>query len=104
MVPLSAATRLRLVALFGPPDLDVAASLLETACGDNLLLLGGIATPESLERIRFAALKASNGNMDRLREAIQLAQLDWRDLLVGAGFCDELESHLAWLLESHRQR
>ena len=32
----------------------------------------------------FAALKLSEGNLDRLREAIGLAKTDWRDLLMAA--------------------
>ena len=32
----------------------------------------------------IAALKLSEGNLDRLREAIGLAKTDWRDLLMAA--------------------
>jgi hypothetical protein len=47
--------------------------------------------------VRFAALKLSEGRLDRLEEAIKLAQTDWRDLLVAAGFAHDVEAHLNWL-------
>ncbi|HSQ19554.1 MAG TPA: hypothetical protein VLR92_04185 [Blastocatellia bacterium] len=50
-----------------------------------------------LERFQFAALKISGGNLTRLYEAVQLTQQDWRDLLVGAGFADDIQAHLKWL-------
>jgi hypothetical protein len=49
-----------------------------------------------LERFRFAALKYSNGDLSRLERAVKLAQEDWRDLLVGAGFADDVEAHKRW--------
>lgn len=49
--------------------------ILEDECGQNLPLCKD-STPKSLERIRFAALKVSDGNVDRLLEAVSLAQLD----------------------------
>ena len=88
MIPLSPATRDRLEILFG--DDPTARSLLEAECCDNLLL-----TTE-YERIRIAALKGSGGTLDGLRACIALAKQDWRDLLVGAGFADDIHAHLAW--------
>jgi hypothetical protein len=39
-----------------------------------------------MERVRFAVLKLSGGDLEKLRKAIKLAQTDWRDLLMAAGF------------------
>jgi hypothetical protein len=50
-----------------------------------------------LERCRFAALKLSCGQLEKLRGAIELAAKDWRDLLMAAGFGRDLEAHLRWL-------
>jgi hypothetical protein len=60
------------------------------------------ATPESLERIRFAALKQSGGTLDGLAAAIRLAKTDWRDLLVAAELADDVDAHLAWLPPARR--
>jgi len=49
-----------------------------------------------MERVRFAALKLSEGNTDKLLRAAQLAQRDWRELLVPAGFANDAEAHKSW--------
>ena len=46
--------------------------------------------------MRFAALKVSNGKMGRLNEAVDLAKLDWRDLLVWAEFANDVQVHQKW--------
>ena len=94
MVPLSRATHERVALLFD--DVAAATEALETECGDALPMQEH-ATPESLERIRFAALKLSGGTLEGLAEAIRLAKTDWRDLLVAADFADDVEAHLAWM-------
>ena len=69
--------------------------ILQTQCGNNLPFLGP-ETPESLERVRFAALDLSAGRMDKLRDAVALANKDRRDLLVGAGFGESVDAHKHW--------
>ncbi|MDH3282227.1 MAG: hypothetical protein OEQ18_14015, partial [Gammaproteobacteria bacterium] len=49
-----------------------------------------------MERLRFAVLKLSEGEIDRLVQAIELAQVDWRDLLMAAGFGQDIEAHNQW--------
>jgi len=39
--------------------------------------------------------------MEKLRAAVKLANADWRDLLVAAGFADSVDAHKHWTL---RQR
>ena len=70
-----------------------AASLLVDECGDNLPLMDD---PELVDRIRIAALKVSEGDLARLRDAIDLAKVDWRDLLVIAGFGTDVLAHRRW--------
>ena len=94
-IALSQGTIQRLEKLFAYPDRAAVASLLIEECGSNLAF-GKSSTPEDLERIRFAVLKLSDGNVTKLLEAIQLAQLDWRDLLVAADFADDLRAHSVW--------
>ena len=95
MVPLSAATRKRLDTLFAPADRAAAARLLEEECGNNLPFCEA-ASPESSERIRHAALKLSGGDLAELRSMVAHAQLDWRDVLVSAGFGSDLDAHRRW--------
>jgi len=94
-VPLSSETQRRLDALFDGTERTTAADLLVNQCGNNLPF-NEAADARSLERIRFAALKLSNGDLAELRVAIELAQRDSRDVLVAAGFGHDLRAHEAW--------
>lgn len=94
-MPLSPPTKQRLAALFRPSEQEPAAVLLVERCGSNLPFFEA-ATPERLERVRFAVLKLSQGDLEHMREYVQLAETDWRDLLVDAGFADDPEAHLRW--------
>lgn len=71
-----------------------AKVLIETMCGNNLPFCENYDS-EKIERIRFSAIKVSNGQMDKLCNAIELAKTDWRDLLVLAGF-ENTEAHNNW--------
>ena len=95
MIELSPPTKQHLDALFAPADVPEAEELLARECADNLPLTWN-PTPSGLERLRFAALRLSEGRLDRLRDAIALAKTDWRDLLVAAGFADDIDAHRSW--------
>jgi hypothetical protein len=84
--------------LFPPDDVDLVADILARECGGNIPQCGE-CTPEEMERIRFSVLKESNGCIDTLSRCIGLAGLDWRDLLVNAGFADDVHAHEAWAEE-----
>jgi hypothetical protein len=49
------------------------------------------------DRLRIAALKLSDGNLVKLREAIAVGKNDWRDLLYIAGFANDTKKHLRWI-------
>jgi len=66
---------------------DLVISSLIEECGNNLPSCEN-NTPTDMERIHFAVIKLSNGELDKLEAAIELAKRDWRDLLVAAGFCE----------------
>ena len=89
--PLTTGTEQRVTILFGPNDIELVSSLLTDECGPNLT-----EYPELLERIRFAVLKLSRGDLNALQRAIDLAKLDWRDALVAAGFADDIRAHESW--------
>jgi hypothetical protein len=48
------------------------------------------------DRIRFAVLKLSEGNLEKLRDIVDQAKIDWRDVLMSAGFGNSLTAHLDW--------
>jgi hypothetical protein len=96
MIELSPLTRRHVAAMFDPAQAEQVEELLARECAENLPLMAGPPTPESLERIRFAALRLSGGNTEHLRQAVRLAQIDWRDLLIAAGFADDVQAHARW--------
>jgi hypothetical protein len=99
-IPLSSETQRRLDALFVERDRQTVAQLLITQCGDSLPLWHD-KDPLGLERTRFAALKLSNGSLAELIRAVQIAQVDWRDVLVAAGFGNDVRAHQAWFPDGH---
>jgi hypothetical protein len=92
---LSPETLRRVDILFPPEDRERAKALLYEQCGANLPFQEK-ADKYELERFRFAALKYSDGNLPLLENAVKLAQVDWRDLLVATGFANDVEAHRKW--------
>jgi hypothetical protein len=41
-------------------------------------------------------LKLSGGALNALQRPIDLAKIDWRDVLVAAGFGSDLSAHKSW--------
>jgi hypothetical protein len=95
MTELSANTRAVLEKVFASEDMAEAERILVEECGNNIVCCVD-DSPEEMERIRFAAIKASGGSLSALRECVNLAQADWRDILVDAGFGDDVEAHNKW--------
>lgn len=81
--------------LFEPSDQAEAIRRLVEKCGNNLPFCAD-SDEYKLERIRFATLRLSMGYPADLEEAISLANRDWRDVLVWAGFGENLTAHQAW--------
>lgn len=65
-------------------------------CSDGLIPEQGAAWDKLRERVQLGVLKVSNGNTDKLLSAIILAQTDWRDLLMAAGFGHFITEHENW--------
>jgi len=95
-VQLSANTLQLVRHIFRPEDHAAVIAALEAGCGSGLPLWVS-ATPEGLERIRFAVLKLSSGSLPEFERAIEIANTDWRDVLVAAGFGSSLLAHIDWL-------
>ena len=94
--PLSPATAQRLEILFAPESQAEATRLLEDECGNNLPMCEDHSS-EQLERLRFAALRCSRGDLELLRQAIEEGKTDWRDLLMSAGFGHDVNAHAEWV-------
>jgi hypothetical protein len=78
--------------LFKRDDQDAVRNMLCDECTDGLPL----TRPSGHERIHLAILKISGGDVDEFLQAARLAQIDWRDVLVGADFGNDLRAHARW--------
>lgn len=78
---------------FSGVDLAQAIEILENDCAPDRV---PAMTDRGCERIRLAALRLSQGNLSKLVDAVALAQTDWRDLLMTAGFGERLNAHKDW--------
>ena len=87
--------RNHIVRLFPLEEQEEVAHLLRDECGTALPRTDN-ASSEFFERVQCAALKLSEGRVDKLYDAIALAQTDWRDLLVSAGFAEDPLAHKDW--------
>jgi hypothetical protein len=97
--PLSRLTKQLIEIIFDPAEAVEASQWLEQECGNNLPFCKEY-DEHQMERIRFAALKLSQGNLLKLLKAIDLARRDWRDLLMAADFGNHLEAHETWAEET----
>lgn len=92
---LSPLTQQLVECLFDPGDQAEAAQRLIETCGQNLPFCQD-QDEYQLERIRLAVLRLSFGYLADLQRAIGVAQQDWRDVLVAAGFGETLTAPQAW--------
>lgn len=81
--------------LFPETEQGDVVDLLITECGRNLPFMEEYDAYQ-LERVRFAVLKLSEGDIDKLLSAVQLAQIDARDVYVTAGFGYSVTEHQEW--------
>ena len=95
MIALSRGTQRRIQTLFPQREWPAVQELLLRQCGENLPFLEP-KHRQLAERIRFAVLKLSAGDLDGLRRAVAEAQVDWRDTLMAAGFGNDLRAHKRW--------
>jgi hypothetical protein len=93
--PLTGGTVNRIAQLFSMADRELVSALLNDDCGENLPLLNS-SDSAAIERIRFAVLKLSGGDLDALQRAVDLAKTDWRDVLVAAGFGSDVRADSRW--------
>ncbi len=94
---LSPETKRRVELLFRPEDQLTVTGLLDIECGYSVPGFKR-GTQEDIERLRFAVLKLSGGDLSRLRIAIEQARVDFRDVLMAAGLGDP-SGYRTWLPE-----
>lgn len=85
--------------LFLPEHRAAAERLLSEECSHSLPLLKA-TDKEAIERVQLATLKVSAGSLEKLITAVELAQRDWRDVLVAAGFAQDVQAHKKWWVET----
>ena len=95
MIELSERTIEIVDTLFATEDRTEAGEILKSECADNIPFCEN-HDRWKMERIRFSVLKLSEGRIDKLIQAIGLAELDWRDLFMSAGFGHDPEAHKKW--------
>jgi hypothetical protein len=92
---LSARTLAIAQSLFSEKDLKIVESLLLEGCTNKLPGCDDWSQ-ENLERVWISVLKLSNGNVNKLLNAIELANTDYRDLFMSAGFGYDSQAHRLW--------
>jgi hypothetical protein len=90
--PLSPETEKRIELLFPVEEQERVRVILVDECGHNI---PGWKMA-NVERVRFAALKLSEGKIHKLCGAVDLAKIDFRDVLMAAGF-GEIDSYKLWM-------
>jgi hypothetical protein len=95
MIELSERTMEVVAALFSQEQIREVEDLLKYECAENVPFCEG-HDKFQMERIRLSVLKLSEGKIDKLVNAIELAQVDWRDLFMAAGFGHDTEAHNKW--------
>jgi|ETNvirome_2_1000_1030626.scaffolds.fasta_scaffold01330_1 hypothetical protein len=81
--------------MFGSDEVGEVEQILIKSCSNTV---PGCRdwSEESLERVWLSVLKISEGRMEDLRKAVALANTDYRDLLMSAGFGHDPEAHKRW--------
>ena len=96
MVQALTDTTLRLIEhLFARDQHDAVGAVLMEECGTNLPFCDA-QDAVGLERVRFAVLMLSGGDINKLEAMVTHAKVDWRDVLVWAGFGYSLTAHERW--------
>lgn len=78
--PLTETVSRKVRSLFPAEQYADAIRHLERECGRNLPFHED-ADPQKLERVRLAVVKLSGGNLAELRNQVDVAKRDWRDVL-----------------------
>lgn len=92
MLELSKLTEIVLERLFPGAEQEAVRSLLLEECTGKLPAVES----DGYERIHLAILKVSAGDTKKFADAVELARIDWRDVLMWAEFANDLDAHRKW--------
>ncbi len=95
MSALSTRTELLIEHAYAPEAQASVRTLLERDFSAEALGCSGWSV-EEMERVWFAALKLGVDSNFALEAAVRLGRTDLRDLLMAAGFGEDLHAHLRW--------
>ena len=95
MTEITQKTAKIIVTLFSKNEQSIVIDEIESNCSTNVPGCDNW-TNVQLERIWFAVLKLSNGELIRLEASVKLVNTDFRDLLMAADFGYDLEAHNKW--------
>ena len=98
MTEITQRTAKVVAALFPENEQVIVSDELVSNCSTNVPGCDNWSNMQ-LERIWFAVLKLSTGELNKLESSIKLANTDYRDLLMAAGFGYDLEAHNKWFKE-----
>jgi len=93
---LSPKVEVRLFLLFPPDQQEQARTTLMNECGTDIPGWKNAV----LERFRCAALKLSDGTLGKSQGAVNLARVDFGDVLMAFGF-GEVDTYAAWRPEKN---
>ena len=96
MLELSENTITRMQSVFPEKYWNEVEEYLTKECGNNIPFCEK-NDKYQMERIRFSVLKLSEGNLEKLVQAVELAKTDWRDLFMAAGFGYDVDAHNKWM-------
>jgi len=85
---------------FPAADADLIGAILLDGCGDDLPMIHG---PPDIERIRLAVLKLAEGDVQVIPDHLGMARVDWRNVLMVAGFANDAGAHLVWAAEEKKK-
>jgi hypothetical protein len=82
---VSEVVRAEVAGRFSASDAPQVISALETT---TLPLLEGADRDRGRARVHLATIKLADGDVTRFQQALAVAQMDWRDVLVAAGLAN----------------
>jgi len=95
MTDITKRTMKAIETLFSSEEQGIVKDELELNYFTNVAGCNGWSASQ-MERIWFAVLKSSNGQLSEFKTSIKLANTDFRDLLMIAEFGEDLEAHNKW--------
>jgi len=77
--------------LFEIKDRETVTEMLTEECNAEGLHTTSV---DGVEHTQLTVLNISNGEVDKFLAVAELAQVDWRDALMAAGFGEDVNAHL----------